>query len=204
MNFDLSVENYFKSIGMISVGAFTKDIKDFIVNQTKNDYEFEGNVWDSFNQPINAGDANLFGLEFAFQRQLDFLPGALKGLGLYINYTYTHSEVNKSNIQGRDDSELTGSPEHILNASLSYDYKNLSARVSFNYASDFLDEVNDEAFYDRYYDKVTYLDFNASYKFARYYTVYFEADNLLNQPLRYFQEPIPEPCRQNTTTTVYS
>lgn len=187
MNFDLSVESYFKSIGMISVGAFTKDIKDFIVNQTKNDYEFEGNVWDSFNQPLNAGDANLLGLEFAFQRQLDFLPGALKGLGLYINYTYTHSEVNKSNIKGRDDLELTGSPEHILNASLSYDYKNLSARVSFNYASDFLDEVNDEAFYDRYYDKVTYLDFNASYKFARYYTVYFEADNLLNQPLRYFQ-----------------
>jgi len=70
---------------------------------------------------------------------------------------------------------------------LSYDYKNFSARVSFNYSSDFLDEIGDEAFFDRYYDKVTYLDINASYKFAKNYTVYFEANNLLNQPLRYYQ-----------------
>ncbi len=187
MNFDISIENYFKTIGMVSVGAFSKDITDFIVNQTKEDFLFEGNVWDTYNKPLNAGDAQIFGFEFAFQRQLDFLPKAFSGLGFYANYTYNFSEVSKSNIAGRDDLSLPGSPKHTLNTSLSYDYKNFSARVSFNYSSDFLDEIGDEAFFDRYYDKVTYLDINASYKFAKNYTVYFEANNLLNQPLRYYQ-----------------
>jgi TonB-dependent receptor len=187
MNFDISIENYFKTIGIVSVGAFNKNITDFIVNQTKNDFEFEGHVWDTYNQPLNAGDATIYGIEFAFQRQLDFLPKALRGLGIYTNYTYNFSEVSKSNIADRNDLSLPGSPKHTLNISLSYDYKNFSSRVSFNYTSDFLDEIGTEAFYDRHYDKVTYLDFNASYRFAKNYTVYFEANNLLNQPLRYYQ-----------------
>ena len=42
---------------------------------------------------------------------------------------------------------------------------------------------------DRYYDKVNYLDLNASYTFGKKYktTFYAEANNLLNQPLRYYQ-----------------
>ena len=42
---------------------------------------------------------------------------------------------------------------------------------------------------DRYYDKVNYLDLNASYTWGRNtkFTVYAEANNLLNQPLRYYQ-----------------
>jgi outer membrane receptor protein involved in Fe transport len=42
-------------------------------------------------------------------------------------------------------------------------------------------------FEDRYYDAVNYLDLNASYTFAKHYTFYVEANNLLNQPLRYYQ-----------------
>ena len=42
---------------------------------------------------------------------------------------------------------------------------------------------------DRYYDKVEYLDLNASYTWGKRskFTVYAEAGNLLNQPLRYYQ-----------------
>ena len=42
---------------------------------------------------------------------------------------------------------------------------------------------------DRYYDKVNYLDVNASYTFGKRCktTIYAEANNLLNQPLRYYQ-----------------
>ena len=41
----------------------------------------------------------------------------------------------------------------------------------------------------RYYDKVGYMDFNASYTFGKKFktTIYAEANNLLNQPLRYYQ-----------------
>lgn len=62
-------------------------------------------------------------------------------------------------------------------------------RLSYNYASAFIDEMGSEKFYDRYYDAVNYMDANASYTFGKKLktTFYAEANNLLNQPLRYYQ-----------------
>ena len=123
------------------------------------------------------------------QRQFDFLPGALKQTGFYANYTFTQSKASNLQVAGREDEEMTlpGTPKHNLNASLFYEGKKLSARASFNYASDFLDELGGEAFEDRYYDKVTYLDINASYKISKNFIAFAEANNLLNTPLRYYQ-----------------
>ncbi|MFZ2340846.1 MAG: hypothetical protein WAW07_14135, partial [Bacteroidales bacterium] len=45
----------------------------------------------------------------------------------------------------------------------------------------------EEAFYDRWYDKVDYLDINANFKLSRSFKIYFEVNNILNQPLRYYQ-----------------
>ncbi|MFT6338160.1 MAG: TonB-dependent receptor [Halioglobus sp.] len=189
MNFDLMAEHYFKNVGIVSGGLFYKDISDFIVNQTFDDYTFEGKEWASFSQPINGGNAKLIGAEVAFQRQLDFISPALSGLGIYFNYTYIKSEVTDFNFEGREDEELSlpGSPEHTLNLSLGYEGKKLTSRVSFNYASNFIDEVGGELFEDRYYDEATYLDFNMSYSINPRLVIYANANNLLNQPLRYFQ-----------------
>lgn len=188
-NIDVMAEHYFGTVGVLSGGVFYKDIKDFIVTQSFEDYTFEGTEWADFSQPINGGNARLTGFEFAFQRQLDFISSSLSPLGIYLNYTYTNSEVTDFNFEGREDEELSlpGSPEHTLNASLSYDAARFTTRLSFNYASDFLDEVGDEAFGDRYYDAVTYLDFNINYGVSDRVTIYANANNILNQPLRYFQ-----------------
>lgn len=189
INFDLMAEHYFGNIGIVSGGIFYKDISDFIVNQTFDDYTFEGTEWASFSQPINGGNASLLGFEVAFQRQLDFIAPALSGLGIYLNYTFTDSEVTDFNFEGRETEELSlpGSPKHTLNASLAYEGKRFTSRVSFNYASDFIDEVGSEAFGDRYYDQVTYLDVNLSYSVSDRLVIYANGNNLLNQPLRYFQ-----------------
>lgn len=189
MNLDLMIEHYFKSVGLISGGLFYKDIKDFIVEEIKDDFNYNGETWSEFKQPINAGDASLFGLEFAFQRQFDFLPGFLRQFGIYTNYTYTKSEVSNFKIEDREDEELAlpGTPEHNLNASLYYEGKKLSARLSINHASDFIDEVGGKAFEDRYYDKATHLDFNANYSFTKSLNAYVEVNNILNQPLSYYQ-----------------
>jgi TonB-dependent receptor len=189
MNFDLMYENYFKSLGVFSVGVFYKDINDFIAETVKDDYAYNGNTWDEFYQFINAGDANLLGFEVAFQRQFDFLPGFLKQTGFYANYTYTKSDVKESNVDGREAEELSlpGTPENNMNVSLYYEGEKLSARASFNYAGDFVDEFGSEAFEDRYYNKVSYLDVNASYQIAQNFVLYAEANNLLNTPLSYYQ-----------------
>jgi outer membrane receptor protein involved in Fe transport len=75
----------------------------------------------------------------------------------------------------------------MFTASLSFENKKLVVRVSLNYASDYLDEIGGENFEDRYYDKQTFLDINASYAFTPKWRLFLEANNLTNQPLRYYQ-----------------
>ena len=191
-NFDLSGEYYFPSVGMVSAGLFYKKIDDFIVDQTLRNYEWNGNVYTKFSQPRNSGNAKLFGVELGFQRDFGFIIPALKCFGFYGNYTYSYSRVKHFNFEGRENESglrLPGSPEHTANASLFFDKSGFNIRLSYNYASAFIDEMGASSFYDRYYDATSYMDLNASYTFGRKLktTFYAEATNLLNQPLRYYQ-----------------
>ena len=191
MNLDFMAERYFRSVGIISGGVFYKSIDDFIIGLTRFDHEFEGNVYDLFTQPINGGSATLLGVEVSFQRQFDFLPGALKGFGIFLNYTFTNSTVDDFLVPGREDEDLPlpGSAKHTGNASLSYEFKGFNIRASSNFSSTFVEagEVGEEAFFDRYYDNVFYLDLNASYAVTKQFRIFVEANNLTNQPLRYYQ-----------------
>lgn len=191
-NLDISAEYYWKSIGLVSGGLFYKRIEGFIVDEVAFNREYEGNVWTKLTQPKNGGNANIFGVELAYQRDFSFITPALKCVGLYGTYTYTHSRITDFNFAGRENEKglsLPGSPEHTANLSLYFEKSGLSARLSFNYASSFIDEMGAEKFYDRYYDNVKYMDFNVSYTFGRRtkFTVYADCTNLLNQPLRYYQ-----------------
>lgn len=188
MNLDLMAE-YYVNGGLFSVGLFYKDISDFIVQQRLTDYSFENYIWDRFMRPINAGDADLYGIEASIQQNLTFLPGFLKNFNVYTNYTYNHSSVKNFNYEGRENDELSmpGTPSHTFNAALGYNSRKFSARLSYNFASDFIDELGEEAFYDRYYDKVNYLDFNMNVRVGDYVNIFANVNNLLNQPLRYYQ-----------------
>jgi TonB-dependent receptor len=189
MNFDLMFEKYFRSIGILSGGVFYKDIEDFIVKERREDHLFDGRTWDTYKQPINGGNAEIFGLELAAQRQLDFLPGFWRNFGVYTNYTFTTSSVRDFRIEGREDDDISlpGTAKHTFNGSLSYDSKRFSFRTSLNYSSDFVDEIGEEAFYDRYYNEAVHLDVNANYAITPKFRVYAEANNLLNTPLHYYQ-----------------
>ncbi len=188
-NIDLMFEHYIKSIGMISGGFFYKNINDFIVDYNDDDYTYNGVEGVDFSQPMNAGDADLLGFEISVQRQLNFLPG----LGIYANYSYTHSKINNFQIKNDDgdirtDVEvMAGTPENTFNASISYDKKGFGARISYNYAGAFIDEYGNSSFNDIYYDKATHVDFNLNYSFKKHYLVYVNLNNLTNQPLRYYQ-----------------
>lgn len=191
-NIDLSAEYYWKSIGLVSAGLFYKRIEGFIVDEVAYNREYQGTVWTKFTQPKNGGNANIFGVEASLQRDFSFIAPALKCLGLYATYTYTRSRVIDFNFEGRENEKglsLPGSPEHTANLSLYFDKCGFSARASFNYASAFIDEMGASSFYDRYYDAVKYMDLNVSYTFGRKtkFTIYVDCNNLLNQPLRYYQ-----------------
>ncbi len=199
-NFDLSIDYYFKSVGLVSAGVFYKDVKNVNVEalgyMTGSQLGL-GNYADTkfqVTQNMNAYDARIFGAEFAYQRDFGFIAPALKCVGFYGNYTYTHSSTSNYNpilgIADGDDVKMAGSPEHTANASLFYEKSGLNVRLSYNTASAFIDQMNTGSReLDRYYDSVNYLDLNASYTWGSKYktTIYAEAGNLLNQPLRYYQ-----------------
>ncbi len=180
MNIDFMGEHYFKNVGLFSVGYFYKDVEDFIYEQEIDDYNHPvyGTVdLKTFN---NGQKASVSGIEAGFQKQF-------KGIGLYLNYTYTDTKID--GIVGRESEtlQLPGSAKHMYNASLSYETKALVLRVSLNHASDYLDELGGEAFEDRYYDKQTFIDVNGSYAFTKNWRLFAEVNNITNQALRYYQ-----------------
>lgn len=210
MNFDLMAENYFKSVGLISGGLFYKKLDNFFYTYIDNAYtnakfaaDFPGvnnpipvgESWD-FAQRRNGDGADVFGFEVALQRQLDFLTGFWKGFGVYLNYTYTYSKAtgiyDASGNLVRSNVKLPGAAPNIFNASLSYENKRVVVRVSGNFTSSYVDDSDDagynaDSFFDRYYDKQFFLDANASFAFTSKFRVFAEANNLTNQPLRYYQ-----------------
>ena len=190
MNFDLGAEKYFESIGLVSGNFFYKSIDDFIYIFAQEDYS-DNLVSDfDFFQPLNGGTADLFGFEVSLQRQLDFLPGIWKGFGVYLNYTYTHSDatgIRNEDGELRDGLPLPGTAPHVFNASLSFETKKLVLRASLNYADSYLDELGGNAFEDRFYDHQLFIDLNGSYAFTPQFRFFFEVNNLTNQPLRYYQ-----------------
>ena len=192
-NYDLMFEYYFKSIGLVSAGVYYKQISDFIVDAMIEDQTIGGTEFKEFYKAVNAGDATLLGIEVAFQRDLGFITPVLKNFGIYTNYTYNHSKVTRLTdpiFAGRnDDIKLPGTPEHTVNASLYFENKRLTATLSYNYASSFLDneEMGMTPFTDRYYDSVNYLDANISVRATKHISIFAEVGNLLNQPLRYYQ-----------------
>ena len=204
-NFDLLGEYYSKSVGIVSGGFFYKRLDNFIFNYLDIDYTAEkfaadfpgftnpigaGEVWE-YLRPMNGRSVDMFGFEVALQRKLDFLPGRfLRNFGVMLNYTFTHSVtrgIYNEDGEERTNVSLPGTAPHMVNASLSWENSRLSVRVSLNYTAGYLAEVASEAFGDRYYDGQLFLDANASYRFGKYVRVFFEANNLTNQPLRYYQ-----------------
>ena len=147
LNIDLSADHYFKSVGLVSLGLFYKDIKNVNVEWASNKYlgsdlGLSGDNADkqfAVTQNINAYDARVYGVEVAYQRDFGFITPALKCLGFYGNYTYTHSTTRNFNerlgIEDGDDVKVAGSPEHTANASLFFEKCGLSLRLSYNFAS---------------------------------------------------------------------
>ncbi len=144
INFDLFGEKYFGTVGLLSGGVFYKDMNDFIYQQT-----VLGDILDytdfEITQSINGQDAWLFGFEVAWQQNLTFLPGALKGIGVYMNYTFTESSATVENFaQGNELNEidLPGQSKHVGNVALSYAIGGFNARASLNFNGRFISEID--------------------------------------------------------------
>lgn len=190
MNFDLMAEHYFDNVGILSGGVFYKRINNFIYTQIGEVAAGQPNAGFRTFQPQNGDDAYVTGAEFAFQRQLDFLPGFARNFGIYLNYTYLNSKANGIRNEDGDERgnlELPGATPNMFNASLSYGDNKFTARLSGNFSDAYLDELGGNDFEDRYYDQQFFMDFNVTYAITKNLRIYADLTNITNQPLRYFQ-----------------
>ena len=191
-NLDLLFENYIQGAGVISGGLFYKRIEDFIFNQVS---DVEGGQFDGFRSfsPVNGDVANLYGAEINFSKKLDFLPGFLSGLGVYLNYTYVQSDssfeflvedpdTGQEVVSVRDDVPFVGQADHVWNAAISFDRGGFSSRISLNYNGSSLLSFADDPELDFFLDERYQLDINASQKITDQLTIFAEFVNLTNDP----------------------
>ncbi|SFF52827.1 TonB-dependent receptor [Thermoflexibacter ruber] len=201
-NFDIMFEKFLKNVGIISGGVFYKKINDFNFNRNfvgqrtvsirnpNNPNETQQVTLDfTIEQPQNGEVADLYGAEVNIQANLDFLPGILSGIGIYANYTYTHS---KASTFDRKNIRLPGQATHTGNFALSYDWKGFSARAALNFNGGVIRSLgpvgtlnsND---FDTWRADRYQLDLQASYNIGKGFRVYAEFINLTNRPeLEYF------------------
>jgi TonB-dependent receptor len=133
-NFDVLIEHYLKPLGLIQGGVFYKALSDPI-------YTVESKVpsgqYQGLNQlaPINGPHAHIAGVEMAWQQRLTFLPGALNGMGVQANYSYTTSRATFPNTPGErtDHPTLVRTAPNNWNFDVTYDKKGFSARMGLTH-----------------------------------------------------------------------
>jgi TonB-dependent receptor len=212
-NFDLSAE-YYDKIGIIKIGGFYKRINNLLqANQTNgpanlanvtlpNSPYFQGapyfdpahpeNYFINGGSPINSPHpATIWGIEGRYERQFDFLPGALSGLGIIANYTFTKSSrfqqyswayapSGQSNIYEFGGLAFNQQPKHSGTLALTYQKYGFDGTLAYSFQSKTLDN-----FYPRglsvYNQDVQTLDLRGEYYIdrARKYRIYVEAADLL-------------------------
>lgn len=148
-NYDASVEWYFAPESLIAAAVFYKKIDSFITTVTdvvpwaslglpdsllvgtpaSPDEDFE------VTRKINGKGGTLKGLEVQYQQPFTFLPGALKNFGFIGNVTFVDAKVDYGDY-GKN--RLTGQSKFMYNATLYYETKRFSARVSAAYRDGYL------------------------------------------------------------------
>ena len=188
MNFDLALEWYFESGGILAAGVFYKDIENPIFTRfiELEDEEFEGRFFSELviETTDNASSGEIFGVELNYQQQFLALPSPLNGFGVAFNYTYTDSEAD---VFDRDEPvPFFLQSDHIGNAAVFFERSGFEARLAYTYYSTYLDAVGDDVFQDLYFDERGQLDFKASYDFTDSFSAFFEVLNMTDAPLRFF------------------
>jgi TonB-dependent receptor len=130
-NYDLLYERYLNPAGILQAGFFFKQITDTLISTS---YTATSGIYqgDLVSQWLNVSNAELHGFEISYQQHLSMLPGALGGLGMFANYSWTGSSVKS--IPGRFDSPaLQRQAPNTWNISPTYDRRRVSIRVGLSY-----------------------------------------------------------------------
>jgi TonB-dependent receptor len=189
-NFDLSIERYLPYSGILAAGVFYKDIKDYIgsrmTTQTfPNSGLYAGLIGPvRFNSWANLAKSHAAGLELNYEQRFKELPGVWSGLGAGFNYTFVASRFE---IRPGENSTLPSTSRHSANASVFYERRGLNLRLGAYYLTRNLWAVGGDSSSDVFSSPRFSLDFGSSYALNDTMSLYFNAKNLTNTPLKFFE-----------------
>lgn len=180
-NFDISVEYYPGSIGVLSAGVFYKKIDNFIifadVAGTEGFESFEEVI-----QPLNGESADLTGLELSWVKTFE------NGFLISANGTFSNSDAVTLLDGERFETSLPNQSDQIGNLTFGYEDNAWSLRLTMTYKSDNLEEIDGELL--RIEDDHQQIDFSGKYFINEDLNLYFNAININDEPLyNFFDEP---------------
>jgi len=177
-NYDVSVEWYVTPVSYFSVGAFYKELSDFLELQTLPVNRF-GRVFQD-TRTRNGQNGYIRGVEVGAQYAFDWLPGFASGFGVTGNYTYVNSKVERDQTLADYDCDYNGLSPHSANGSVFYEKFGISARTSYNWRSDYLRQCRSSQGRPRNRSSYGQLDFNVAYDLTRNFQVYVQGVNVTN------------------------
>jgi len=185
-NLDVSAEWYFSRTGSLTAAGFYKDIKNYIqTGISDRDVTFTDGVTATYNVTSysNAADAKVKGFELSYQQFFDFLPGALKGLGLQANFTFVDSKAPSPATEGPvHNVSLEGLSKYNYNIVGIYERGKISARVAYNWRSQFLVTTsgNGSGNLPVFEKPFGQMDASISYNVTPHFSLTLNGVNLLN------------------------
>lgn len=192
-NFDLAAEYYFEPAGVVSVGVFHKEIKNFIFTfggvtvPAGENNGFNGDYAGyTLTTQYNGGSAKVRGIELNYNQQFTFLPGIWSGLGAYGNYTRMETEGNYGNgnaisVAPNPKGKVAGFNPETSNAGLSYIRNKITIRLQYNHRGRYLTTYNVNASQLVYRIRRDTLDVKTMYQFSRRFSAYLDVNNVLGE-----------------------
>ncbi len=207
-NYDLSLEWYFQDTSAVYATLFKREIDGLVVDFRKRvTYENYDYI---LSAPDNASDGELNGFEVGFVYFPENLPSLLDGFGLQASYTNLDSEQNipitdsAGNIIGEDKTPFFAVSESSYSVVLAYERPKFSARLSYVWRDDFLNNYEAALFANPlgvYRKPETSMDLQLSYRATDKLTLTLDATNLTDEA---FQSYYEYPVTNNFGSSIYS
>ncbi|WNO53626.1 TonB-dependent receptor [Stakelama saccharophila] len=200
-NFDASAEWYPNDLSAVTVGVFYKDIGNQITGVSDR-FTSPADIQDALDAnglggavnpegltelivstSVNAGSAELYGIEMNGQTQFSFLPAPLDGLGVSLSATFLDGSTT---IDG-EKAPIEGQASETYAATLFYQKGPIDASLNYTYNGDYLTDRASDPDNRLNQGEFGRLDAKLTYVVSPMLKLFVQGVNLTNEPTTEFQ-----------------
>jgi TonB-dependent receptor len=181
-NYSARLEYFFEPAGNIAAGVFQSDIADLIYQRTRVPAEeiglggeYPGYLFTSWGN--RDASYRIQGFELEYRHQLVFLPGALRGIGVFANYTRTRNS---------DPSYQFNIAPGTASVGLSFRYRKLNAGLRASWTDEKLFSATD------YVKSRTMVGLSFDYKVTERTAFFVTGRDLLKSPIQRYDRQLPD------------